>query len=170
MIMEKCISIRRGRLADLQELRELFAGTVTGICQEDYNESQINAWINGAYNWNHLFTQQYLLVAQEEGTITGFCSLTKDGCVDLFYIHKDHQGKGIARTLYNCLEEEASDRGLFQLTANVSITARYFFEKMGFDMLAEQTLIRQGVELNNFKMRKALLSNVRSIVRYSRSA
>ncbi|MBC7936747.1 MAG: GNAT family N-acetyltransferase [Rhizobacter sp.] len=154
--------IRTGTQNDLTALQQLFANTVATICRDDYSEEQINVWISSALKnderWQHIFAGQFLLVAEEQDKITGFCSLAKNGYLDFLYVHIDHQGKGIAAALYRRMEEAAISKGAAQLTADVSTNARYFFEKIGFDMLAEQTVIRQGVELNNFKMRKELFN------------
>ncbi|WP_245933752.1 GNAT family N-acetyltransferase [Arthrobacter livingstonensis] len=42
------------------------------------------------------------------------------------------------------------------LSADVSITARPFFERHGFTVEAEQHPVKAGVELTNYKMRKLL--------------
>ena len=42
------------------------------------------------------------------------------------------------------------------LTSDVSKTARPFFEKVGFEVIKKQTVVRQGVELTNFKMKKKI--------------
>jgi putative acetyltransferase len=38
--------------------------------------------------------------------------------------------------------------------AEVSITAKPFFEKSGFRVVTQQTIVRNGVELINFKMER----------------
>lgn len=43
-----------------------------------------------------------------------------------------------------------------QIEADVSITAKQFFERKGFEVVQQQTVVRQGVELTNFKMKKSL--------------
>lgn len=74
------------------------------------------------------------------------------------YIHKDHQGQGIAHKLYSKIEMEAKLQGQPKLTSDVSKTARGFFESVGFKVITEQTVIRQGVELTNFQMLKDLVN------------
>lgn len=145
----------------MSDLQQLFANSILANCSEDYSEAQLDVWVNSGLNnnklWRSLFTEQYLLVAEEQEKIIGFCSLKKNDYIDLLYVHKDHQGKGIASALYNKAEEKAMENGAMYVTADVSKTARYFFERVGFDILAEQTVVRQGVELDNFKMRKELI-------------
>ena len=40
------------------------------------------------------------------------------------------------------------------LTANVSITARPFFEQRGYRVVREQRILRRGVWLSNYRMEK----------------
>jgi putative acetyltransferase len=153
------ITIREAKLSDLPSLQQLFVGTIETICKADYNDQQISVWtasIENKQRWLDIIENQYVLIAQERDGIIGFCSLDKNNYIDLFYVHKDKQGQGIARLLYNNIESEAIKFGQKELTSDVSITARPFFEKMGFAIQAEQTVVRHGVELTNYKMKKRL--------------
>jgi len=40
--------------------------------------------------------------------------------------------------------------------SEASITAKPFFEKHGFRVMTEQTIVRKGVELTNFKMERKI--------------
>lgn len=158
--MHQPIRIRPGDLKDLEQLKQLFRDTIINICVADYNEAQIRVWAAGAENterWLSVLTGQYVLVAETNDTTVGFGTLDNGHYIDLLYVDKDYQGHGIARQLYVALETEARRQGQTTLTADVSKTARPFFEKMGFDLLMEQTVVRQGVALNNFRMKKNLL-------------
>ena len=42
------------------------------------------------------------------------------------------------------------------MTSDVSKTARQFFEKVGFEVIEEQSVVRKNVELTNYKMKKKL--------------
>lgn len=153
-------TIREGSINDLPELQQLFVDSITTICVPDYNSEQIKVWIASTENkqrWLDLIYNQILLVAIAKETIVGFCSLQKASFVDMLYIHKDYQGLGIARKLYTELEREAIKLQQNQLSADVSKTARPFFEKMGFKVFIKQTVKRQGIELTNFKMIKTLI-------------
>lgn len=157
--MPQPFTIRPGQLKDLAALQQLFKDTITTICKVDYNDKQIQIWVMGVEDvtrWQAMFSEQYVLIAEIDDIIVGFGTLDKGNYIDMFYIHKDFQGQGIASGLYNFLESEAKSQKQKSLTADVSKTARSFFEKMGFKLLAEQTVIRQEVELINYKMEKLL--------------
>lgn len=153
------ILIRKGLPGDLAELQQLFVDTVSSICKADYNIQQVRAWTSGIENkarWSEIISNQYLLVAQLENKIVGFASLENGNYLDFLYIHKDFQRQGLAYKLYTKIEEEALLQHQTELTSDVSKTARPFFERIGFEVLKEQTVVRQNVELTNFKMRKKL--------------
>lgn len=157
--------IRKGELRDLAELQKLFLETITEICKADYNEDQIDAWISDTKNnenkqrWINILTKQFVLVAQIKNDIIGFITLENGNYIDLLYVHKNHQRKGIANSLYANIENEARQMNQLFLTSDVSKTARPLFEKVGFELIKEQIVVRKNVELTNYKMKKQLSTN-----------
>lgn len=136
----------------------MFVDTIRNICKKDYNSEQIDVWTSGIENgqrWQDIMTKQFVLIAQDNVNITGFCTLDNN-CIDLLYVHKDYQRHGIAHRLYTDIEKEAKQQGYLELTADVCKTAKPFFEKAGFKVLNEQKVNVKGVELTNFKMTKAI--------------
>ncbi|KAA2224437.1 GNAT family N-acetyltransferase [Chryseobacterium sediminis] len=151
------ITIRKGISGDLTEMLQLFANTIDEVCKKDYNYQQIEAWKSGAENeerWMNVINSQYVLIAEHRNQIVGFCTLDKGNYIDLFFVHKDYQQKGIATLLYHEIEKKALKHHEKQITADVSKTARTFFEKMGFYMIEEQTVYVKGIALTNYKMVK----------------
>ena len=153
------MDIRQATAADLLAITQLFYDTVTVINQVDYTPEQIAAWRAGASNsegWETRIQQQYFLVAEEQDTILGFGSLTPDGCIDLLYVHKDYQGRGIAARLLTTLENQARSRGLSLLYAYVSLTARPFFEHHRYRVVRRQTVEVRGAKMDNYQMEKRI--------------
>lgn len=153
------ITIRKGQPDDLMELQQIFVDTISSVCTADYDAQQIKVWTSSIQNkerWNQIMTNQYIKVAQKGYKIIGFASLDNGNYVDALYVHKDYQRQGIAKKLYIDIEEEAKRKGTTKLNSAVSITARPFFEKIGFKIIKKQTVVRQNVELTNFKMMKKL--------------
>jgi putative acetyltransferase len=154
-------TIRKGQLNDLPKLQNLFVGTISTVCAEDYNADQIRVWISSVENkqrWIDIVTNQFLVVAESQDTILGFCSLDGGRYLDFLYVHKDFQGQGIAFKLYSAVEDEARKQQISTITSDVSKTAKPFFEKMGFTTVAEQSVVMQGIKLTNYKMTKELKS------------
>jgi putative acetyltransferase len=84
------------------------------------------------------------------------------------YVHKDYQGQGVASNLLQILQDEAIRLGVKRIWANVSITAKPFFERYGFVTVQPQTVQVRGVSMNNFRMEKALLCSL-GLISYSHS-
>ncbi len=144
---------------DLKTLQSLFVGTITAVCQNDYSPEQIKAWtasVENTQRWSDLLNDQWVLIAQMNATIIGFASLKEGAYVDFFYIHKDFQGQGVAKRLYNEIEKEAIHQGTKTIGSDVSITAKPFFESRGFVAIKKQDNLVRGVVLVNYKMTKQL--------------
>ncbi|WP_345237521.1 GNAT family N-acetyltransferase [Hymenobacter saemangeumensis] len=135
--------------------------TISSVCRPDYTAKQLEVWTSGVNNeqrWRDILLNQFVLVALQDTEIVGFATLDAGHYIDLLYVHKDYQRQGIAQELYTEIEKEARQQQQVELTADVSITARVFFESVGFSVINEQVVMRQGVELINFRMRKFLHS------------
>ena len=98
------------------------------------------------------FCGHYALVAEEDGAVIGFGDIDATGYLDRLYVHKGHQGRGVATALCDALEQYAAGR---PVTVHASITARPFFEKRGYRVCRRQQVLRAGVALTNFVMEKS---------------
>ncbi|WP_270087329.1 GNAT family N-acetyltransferase [Sphingobacterium sp. SYP-B4668] len=148
-----------GEYHQLKEMQTLFVETIHAICNNDYTPQQIAAWTAGIENqsrWEDRLLNQFVVVAKKENLIVGFCTFDKKEYLDMLFVHKDFQRQGIANLLYQKIEQEAIRRHGVKLMVDASITARPFFEKMGFFVVTEQTVIRKGVTLTNYEMTKML--------------
>lgn len=153
------ITIRKGTTNDLPDMLQLFTAAIDEVCKKDYDLQQLEAWKSGAENeerWMSVIRDQYVLLAVIENKIAGFCSLDQGNYIDLLFVHKDHQHQGIAFLLYHQIEKEALQNHQKEITADVSKTARPFFEKAGFQITQEQTVSVQGIAMTNYKMVKHL--------------
>jgi len=151
--------LRFALLSDLPEMQKLYAETIQAVCINDYSQQQIDVWKATAENterWTNVVNEQLAVVAEKNHKLIGFGTLRDGNYIDFFYIHKDFQGQGIADKILSQLETHALKSGNFNLTSDVSITAKPFFEKKGFLVVKEQKNLRKGVELINYKMSKTL--------------
>jgi len=159
------ISIRVSNLNDLADVLKLFEETVSVVCKNDYSLEQLKVWTSSTKNadrWINKIKSHYLLVAELDKEIVGIASLDNRDYIDLLFVHKDYQRKGIADRLYSEIEKEAIKRKIISLYADVSITAKSFFQKIGYETLKEQKNIKEGIEIINYKMKKQL-SNSNSL-------
>ncbi|MCZ4282844.1 GNAT family N-acetyltransferase [Kiloniella laminariae] len=154
--------IREFRQEEAETLFRLFRDTVRQVNIRDYSPAQIAAWTGGEFTpegWLERTASYRIFVAedkQDTGNIAGFAELDIDGHIDCFYVSHRHQGQGTGKLLMQKLEDEAVGQKLRRLYAEVSITARPFFEKLGFQVLAEQQVELRGEKLINFRMEKIL--------------
>ncbi|VTT98997.1 acetyltransferase : Glr3142 protein OS=Gloeobacter violaceus (strain PCC 7421) GN=glr3142 PE=4 SV=1: Acetyltransf_10 [Gemmataceae bacterium] len=156
--MSHRVSTRPFRRDDVPALFELFRGTVHRVNSRDYSPEQVAAWAPPETNparWETL-ASRFAVVAEVGGDVAGFADLEPDGHVDRFFVHADHQGRGVGTAMMAAILSEAGRLRVPRLFAEVSITARPFFERHGFDVLAEQQVVVRGVSLTNFRMERHL--------------
>jgi putative acetyltransferase len=153
------IAIKQATQSDLDTIIQLFSDTIGVVNAKDYSAEQIRVWKGGASKkekWLKKISEQYFLIAEIDNRLAGFGSITHDGYLDFMYVSKDHQGRGVASEIYNSLEKFAVKKRIDKIVSDVSITAKPFFEKQGFELLQEQQVAIDGVKLRNYKMQKPL--------------
>ena len=151
------LRVRRFHVSDAEEIVELFRGTVHNVNSRDYSDEQLEVWAPAQIDveaWRASLAKNFSVVAEIAGQIVGFADLADYGCINRLFVHKDFQRGGIASRLLITLERAARRAGLTRLVGDVSITARPFFAKHGYILLAEQHPIRNGVALTNYRMEK----------------
>lgn len=84
-------------------------------------------------------------MAVVNGMIVGFGDIDNTGYVDHLFTHKDYQGKGMASTICNALENHAVENGMLVMSTHASITAKRFFERRGYEVIKEQQVERRGI-------------------------
>lgn len=145
--------IRLYQQSDCKELTELFYNTVHTVNAKDYTKEQLNVWATGQVDlekWNLSLQEHYSVVAVENNIIVGFGDIDKTGYLDHLFVHADYQGKGIATSICDQLEQVVQEN----ITMHASIIARPFFEKRGYQVVKEQQVERQGIFLTNYVMVK----------------
>jgi putative acetyltransferase len=151
--------VRKVRPGEAAELWQLFYHTVRQINARDYTPEQLAAWAPDVYDderWQARIAANQPYVCLHNDQIVGFADVQATGYIDHFFVHHQWQGCGVAKRLFEVLQEEALARGIPELTANVSLTARPFFESRGFEVVVAQEVEVHGVRLKNFQMRKQL--------------
>lgn len=149
------INVRRFRRGDEKELWELFYNTIHNVNIQDYDKDQIAAWAPDDLDINiaiQKFREIDPFVVIKDGKIIGYADIQSDGYIDHFYCHHEFQGQGVGSTLFAALEKEARESGILEMYSNVSITARPFFEAMGFSVEKEQILQMRDQKLKNYRM------------------
>ena len=152
--------IRKYKTSDCDKMAGLFYNTVHSVNAKDYSDKQLEAWADGNVDlreWDRSFLQHTTLVSIENDEIVGFGDIDSSGYLDRLYVHKDYQGKGAATAICDELERAVQGRNI---TTHASITARTFFEHMGYVVIRQQEVIRRGIRLTNFVVEKKTSGNV----------
>ncbi|MES2765294.1 MAG: GNAT family N-acetyltransferase [Bacteroidota bacterium] len=148
------MTIRRATESDLDAMLQLYSDTIRTVNARDYTPEQIDAWASGGEAIRERFNEQEYFIAEINGEIVGFSSLYPNGYLDFMYVHKDFQSRGIATELLKTVEARAHELLLKEITSDVSITARPFFLKRGFEIERLYTDHYKGQEYENAKMKK----------------
>ncbi len=149
------MEVRKFRYGEEVELWKLFYNTIHNVNVKDYDENQIEAWAPDDLDINiaiQKFREIDPFVVIKEGKIVGYADIQSDGYIDHFYCHHEFQRQGIGKSLFAVLEEVAKENGIIEMYSNVSITARPFFEAMGFSVEKEQVIQVGEQKLKNYKM------------------
>ena len=96
-------------------------------------------------------------MVKKNNTIVGFFELEDNGHIDCFYVHHNHQGEGVGQLMMTTILKLANNKKLTEVYAEVSITAKPFFEKNGFITEYKNVVVREEQELINYTMRKQLV-------------
>jgi putative acetyltransferase len=151
--------IRLFEKQDAAQIAQLFHETVREINIRDYSAAQVAAWSpQDIYfrDWEEVCSSRFTYIADDEGTIAGFGELESNGHIDCFYCHKNYQRCGVGSKIYQAIETKALELGVSQLVVEASITAKPFFQRMGFEIVKAQEVACRGEKLINYVMEKSL--------------
>lgn len=154
------VTLRPYRPADAAATLTVFTEAITQTAAVHYTARQIEAWAQPGRrdlpSWNDAMSGRATVVAVAGEEVVGFSDVDGDGYIDMLFVSPRHLRRGVARTLLGFVEQQARSAATPELTSDVSIAARPFFESVGFHVVREQHPVKEGVELTNYRMRKAL--------------
>ncbi len=157
-IMKNQITIKLYKESDSQALANIYYNTIHHINSKDYSKEQIEAWAPKSCleleGWQKKWKKLPPIVARCNDIIVGFAEFENNGHIDCFYVHHECQGNGVGSALIGEIIKQAKIKNVSRIFSEVSITAKPFFEKMGFIVAKEQLVNIRGVELKNFVMEK----------------
>ena len=100
---------------------------------------------------------QHCIVAERAGRIVGFMSLTDAGYLDMAFVLPEEMGKGTAAALHDAVITHATDTGLAaRVTTHASHLFRRFLLRQGWQVVAAETVERDGERLDRFVMDRVL--------------
>ena len=154
------LSFRKATHEDIPTLKDLFRETVTTVNRGDYTCEETADWascMDSRARWKELIDGMHVVVSvAPSDRIVGFAAINDDGYLHSMFVHKDCQGQGVATFLLGIMEEYAKRNGINEITSEVSITAKPFFERKGYTVITEQKVRANKLYMINYKMGKRL--------------
>ncbi len=159
MTAREKLRIRTAGHDDIPAMKSLYRETIRTINAADYAPEQVAAW-SGTIERNdaltrRIETQFFYVAVSENDEILGFASFEMPDHLDMMYVHKNHQRRGIGTALLRKILETAESLHVRRIVSRVSITAKPFFERHGFHIVEEKTVTIGDVALTNFEMERA---------------
>ena len=145
--------------------------------KEDWSPEQISGYAKkwGLFSISHERIYQFVIEDKKKGGSLfkhlrherwkslldnlAYVAIDKTQIVGFADMNKDYQKQGIPSKLVQQLERDSEKIGLKKITTEASITAKPFFEKMGYQLIKEQNKKCASVILKNYLMEKFLISN-----------
>lgn len=149
------IEIKEALPDDLNTIKELIVLSIREVCNRDYDQEQIEAWVGAIEELQHeriIADDLYSIVAVDGEEIVGFASLQSLEYLDFLYIHPEYTQRGIGNALFEQLTRYALDNGATKMSSDVSITARPFFLKKGFKIISNNEVFIDQIALTNHRM------------------
>lgn len=154
------LTSRQYQRTDAQATYDVFYDAVHTGAADHYTRRERAAWVNSKVmprSWVEKLADQFTRVALSEGRIVGFMSIETSGYLDMAYVLPSVMGQGVAERLYGEIETWARDQLIPLLSVQASHLARPFFQRHGWRLIGEQSVLRNGSELTNFEMDKQLI-------------
>ncbi|WP_320672324.1 GNAT family N-acetyltransferase [Patulibacter defluvii] len=145
--------------ADAAATLAVFRDAISGTASAHYTPAQIAAWLGPGIDpdaWHARRAAVDTLVAEADGQVVGFTDLDDRGHIDMLFVAPRAGRSGVATALLEEVLRRVAERGLTRLTVEASLSARPFFLRHGFAVLAEQQVARGGERLVNFRMARDL--------------
>jgi putative acetyltransferase len=153
------VILRRYRASDGPATLDVFLRAIRLTASRDYTPEQVAAWASDDIDrdqWEARRAAARTQVAQVDGRVAGFTDVDEGGYVDMLFVDPDVSRRGVATALLGWVVGTAQRLGATELSTHAGLTARPFFERLGFAVVAERHPVLRGVQLTNFVMRRAL--------------
>jgi len=147
--------VRRYQDGDHFAIGRIYHEAVHQLAAKDYTPAQVLAWSDGNIDfekWRKRCERKRAFVKELEACVVGFMELDPDGHIDCTYVDPAHARRGVMSELMEAVKAEAGRTGVGRLFAEVSKTARPFFEKHGFVHMRDNEVSIRGEVLVNYIM------------------
>lgn len=152
--------LRRALHRDSQGIIDVHVKSIRDICGKDYTREQIEAWAGRNFKpelWNQAIDRDFIWVIEADEKIVGFGHFAvmdeDNGEVLGLYFIPPAIGKGLGRKMFNEFIEVAKDHNLIRINLHSTITAKTFYESLGFHQNGSDTTVEmRGVAIPCYPM------------------
>lgn len=156
--------IRRALHGDADGIIQSHVQSIRELCSNDYTPAQIEAWAGRRFRavlWQQVIDRDFVWVVEEDSEVMGFGHFAvmdeENGELMGLYLRPAACGKGLAKLLFNEILQVAKEHNLNKINLHATITARAFYEKLGFRQSGSDTTIEmQGVPIPCYPMQLSL--------------
>ena len=151
------MNVRPYESTDLHNVIETYTASIRSLAVCYYSPEQIAAWAPvppDATRWQEHLAHLHTIVAELDGVFAGFASYTDAGYLDFLFTQPEFARRGVASTLYQRVESALLAFGASSVTAHVSLAARSFFDRHGFQLDTDEFVECRGAYLRRFAMHK----------------
>lgn len=142
---------------DTEATYAIFVASVREGAARFYSAAERQAWApndTAPSEWRDRLSDHVALVAEEEGMLVGFTSMTRGGHLDFLYVAPAWMGLGVAGHLYTELMASPELAHLDRFEVQASHFSRRFLLKRGWTDAPPETVERFGHALTVFRMTK----------------
>lgn len=151
--------VRRYQHGDHLAIGRIYHEAIHRLASRHYSIEQLDAWAGTkadpdqwTRDWQARCERKQPFVKVLDDKVVGFIELDPDGHIDCSFVNPDHAGQGIMDEIMTRVKQHATSQGITRLFAEVSLTARKFFERQGFVRVRENIATINGVNLPNLIM------------------
>lgn len=153
-----------------KQISQIFHDAIHNIDEEQYSEADRLAWSakpRSATHWDKRLTRSKCwlvvdtrVVMDERPMCCGFINVETGyysrGYIDSLYIDPRYQGNGLAKSLYEVMEQWTRKQGYCELTLDASHQSKSLFLSYGFRVNHRSYQQKLGQVIMGFLMTKAL--------------
>ena len=151
-------TIREFQEADLDRLLHLINETINVSYSAVYPERAVT-FFKSFHSREKLLERSRtgtVLVVEEDGKLSATGSLV-NGEIFAVFVKPGLQGGGHGKTIMGALEEKAAAEGVIKSVLSVSLPAKKFYEKLGYEIIEERSRdVGEGQRLEFWKAKKLL--------------
>ncbi|MGB7439974.1 MAG: GNAT family N-acetyltransferase [Coleofasciculaceae cyanobacterium] len=151
--------LRKYQPSDAESLVTVFRDAVVKIGSTAYDARQTAVWASfpeDIEEFRQLLSLGLTVVAVQDSRLVAFGQLNPPDHIAYLYTASDAARLGCATEIYKRLEARAIEQGSQSLDTEASRISKYFFLKMGFQIVEREIVTRKGVQFERFKMEKVI--------------